>query len=189
MEILHLSVTLEDIEPRVFRVIMVPADMRLDRLHLVIQAAMGWENRHLWEFVAGEIRWGDPDPEFGMEVRPATRAVLKDAIDQAGVGQLRYVYDFGDNWVHLIEAKASGGAKPGHLYPRLVEVEGRCPPEDVGGLPGYEEFLEAVTDPRHPDHEQMTRWYGGPFDPATPEVDELQFEVLKLAKRWKPRTR
>ena len=65
--------------------------------------------------------------------------------------------------------------------------EGRCPPEDVGGPPGYEHFLEAIADPGHPDHDELTEWHDEPFDPSVPDTDMHQFEVLKLAKRWQPR--
>ncbi|SFJ22559.1 plasmid pRiA4b ORF-3 family protein, partial [Albimonas pacifica] len=100
---------------------------------------------------------------------------------------IRYIYDFGDNWVHRIDAQTIGDPAPGNLYPRLTDIIGRCPPEDVGGLPGYEDFLDAVSDPNHPEHENMIRWAGGPFDPHVPDADELRLEVLKLAKKWKPR--
>jgi hypothetical protein len=72
--------------------------------------------------------------------------------------------------------------------PQLVEAEGRCPPEDVGGPSGYEEFLEAIADPEHPDHDELTKWHSEPFDPSVPDFDARRLEVLKLAKRWQPRT-
>lgn len=71
----------------------------------------------------------------------------------------------------------------------MVEAEGRCPPEDVGGPLGYEHFLEAIADPGHPDHEELAEWHDEPFDPSVPDTDTHQPEVLKLAKRWQPRKR
>ena len=187
MTIARLKITLEGIEPLVERNLEVPSDIRLDRLHLVIQAAMGWENCHLYEFMAGETRWGVPDPDFGTDTLPVAKASLADVIDAAGKDQIRYVYDFGDDWIHLIEATIIGDPTPGNLYPRLVEIIGRCPPEDVGGLPGYDHFLSAIGDPGQPEHEELTDWAGGPFDPHVPDADELRLNVLKLAKKWKPR--
>ncbi len=73
------------------------------------------------------------------------------------------------------------------LYPRLTDFAGRCPPEDIGGAPGYEEFLVAMGDPKHPEHADLKTWYGGEFDPNVPDSDELRQEVLKLAKRWRPK--
>ena len=162
MTIARLKITLEGISPLVERTFEVPSDIRLDRLHLVIQAAMGWENCHLYEFMVGETRWGLSDPDFGTDTLPVTKASLADIMDVAGRAPIRYVYDFGDYWVHLIEGVIIGDPTPGNLYPRLVDITGRCPPEDVGGLPGYENFLEAIGDHDHPEHEELTEWAGGP---------------------------
>ena len=82
--------------------------------------------------------------------------------------------------------QATDAPVPGDLYPKLVDVVGHCPPEDVGGLPGYQNFLEALADKRHPDHRHLTAWHGSPFDPNAPETDALKLAVLKLAKKWKP---
>ena len=187
MTIARLKITLEGIEPVVSRTLEVPVDIRLERLHLVIQAAMGWENYHLYEFMVGDTRWGLPDPDFGTDALPVAKSRLADVASNAGTAPIRYIYDFGDNWVHRIDAQTIGDPAPGNLYPRLTDIIGRCPPEDVGGLPGYEDFLDAVSDPNHPEHENMIRWAGGPFDPHVPDADELRLEVLKLAKKWKPR--
>ena len=187
MSILRLTVVLEEVTPRVSRTLMVPADLRLDRLHLILQAAMGWENQHLYSFDAGRHRWSLPDPHLGLDALPANKATLQEALTAAGNSPLRYTYDSGDDWRHRLTAELTDGPLPGQLYPRLVEVEGRCPPEDVGGPPGYEHFLEAIADPGHPDHDELTEWHDEPFDPSVPDTDTHQLEVLKLAKRWQPR--
>ncbi len=135
----------------------------------------------------GDTRWGLPDPDFGTDTRPAAKASLADVVDAAGTSPIRYVYDFGDDWVHLIDVEIIGKPTPGNLYPRLFDITGRCPPEDVGGMPGYDNFLEAIRDPEHPEHEDVTEWAGGPFDPHVPDADERRLDVLKLAKKWKPR--
>jgi hypothetical protein len=166
---------------------MVPSDLRLDRLHLTLQATMGWQNMHLYEFAAGPLRWGLPHPDYDHVVLPARRTSVQDALAAAGSARLIYTYDFGDNWHHRITTAPTDGSLPGQLYPRLVDAQGRCPPEDVGGTPGYEHFLNAIANPRHPDHEDLLEWHGGPFDPAVPPTDELQLDILKLAKRWKPK--
>ncbi len=188
MSILRLTVVLEEVAPRVSRTLMVPSDLWLDRLHLVLQAAVGWENQHLYSFSAGPLRWRLPDPHFGLEALPANKATLQDALAAAGRTPLRYTYDFGDNWQHRLTAELTDGPLHGQLYPQLVEAEGRCPPEDVGGPSGYEEFLEAIANPGHPDHDELTNWHAEPFDPSVPDFDARRLEVLKLAKRWQPRT-
>jgi len=187
MTIARLKITLEGIEPVVSRTLEVPIDTRLDRLHLVIQAAMGWETYHLYEFMVGDTRWGLPAPDFGTDALPVAKASLADIIDAAETAPIRYVYDFGDDWLHRIDAKIIGDPAPGNLYPRLIDITGRCPPEGVGGLPGYDNFLSAINDPEHPEHEELTKWAGGLFDPYVPDADERRLDVLKLAKKWKPR--
>lgn len=188
MNIVEIKVTLEDIEPTVTRTLKVPLDILLDRLHLVIQAAMGWENYHLYEFMAGNTRWGLSDPDFDGEALPANKTTLEEVIEDTGKKTITYIYDFGDNWEHKIKIGKPSDPIPGELYPKLVNVTAKCPPEDVGGFPGYEMFLDAIADPKHPEHEHLKDWYGADFDPKAPETDELKFEVLKLAKKWKPRT-
>ena len=187
MSIIEIKVTLEDVEPQVSRILQVPADIRLDRLHLTLQAAMGWTNSHLYLFEAGQTTWGLPDPDFGSEDLPANKHTLWDVIEDTGRKTIHYIYDFGDNWEHKIKIGKFSDPMPGELYPKLLEATGKCPPEDVGGSSGYEEFLAAMADPEHLDHEHLKDWYGDNFEPDQPETDELKLKVLKLAKRWKPR--
>ena len=187
MSIIEIKVTLEHIEPAVTRTLQVPSNIRLDRLHLTLQAAMGWTNSHLYMFEAARATWGLPDPDFGGEDLPANKTTLAEMIEDTGANTISYLYDFGDSWEHKITITSISDPVPGNLYPRLTEVSGKCPPEDVGGLTGYEEFLEGMADPKHPEHSNLKDWYGGPFDPNTPETDELRLQVLKLAKRWKPK--
>jgi hypothetical protein len=167
--------------------LQVPTDIRLDRLHLTIQAAMGWTNSHLYMFKAGGTTWGMPDPDFGGDDRPANKTTLAELIEETGAGTINYLYDFGDSWDHKISIGKIRDPIAGELYPCLTDIAGRCPPEDVGGLPGYEEFLLAIVDPKHPEHADLKRWYGGDFDPNMPNSGELRLNVLKLAKRWKPK--
>lgn len=187
VSILRLHITLEDIAPAVLRRIEVPEAMRLDRLHLVLQTAMPWQNYHLWEFEAGGTRWGLPDPDYGDDIRPAAKATLADAAEAASGSTIGYLYDFADSWQHRIAVEDRIEPDPRHLYPRLIDAEGRCPPEDVGGLPGYERFLKILAHPNDPEHAETLEWHGGPFDPDVPPADELRLDVLKLARKWKPR--
>ena len=187
MSIIEIKVTLEGIEPAITRTLQVPSSIRLDKLHLTLQAAMGWTNSHLYMFEADGATWGIPDPDFGGDDLPANKTTLAQLIQDTGAKTISYLYDFGDGWDHKITITGISDPVPGNLYPRLTKVRGKCPPEDVGGFPGYEEFLEAMADPKHPEHSTLKEWYGGPFDPNRPESDELRLEVLKLAKRWKPK--
>jgi hypothetical protein len=187
MRIIEIKVTLQDIEPAVTRTLQVPASMPLDRLHQTLQAAMGWTSSHLYMFEAGGVTWGIADPDFGGEELPASKTTLEKVIEDTGGKTITYIYDFGDNWEHRITTGKITDPVPGDLYPRLIEITGKCPPEDIGGIPGYYEFLDAMADRKHPEHEHLKEWHGGTFNPDQPETDELKFEVFKLAKRWKPR--
>jgi hypothetical protein len=163
--ILRLKLTLDEIKPPIWRRLEVPADITLARLHAAIQLAMGWQNSHLHEFEIGGVRYGEPDPEWDSdrEVKSDRRSRLEQV---ASVGaRFRYVYDFGDNWVHRIVVEKAVEREPRVRYPRVVAGAGACPPEDIGSVPGYFDFLDAMADPKHPEHESMSEWYGGPFDP------------------------
>lgn len=182
--IAHLRIKLDDVEPAVVRRLEVPLTIRLDRLHLVLQAGMGWTNSHLYEIRARDVGWGMPDPEFGDGPLDAGKARLVDVLEDVGARSLKYLYDFGDGWEHSIRIERIADAVPGIAHPRLIEASGRCPPEDVGGPWGYREFLDAIADPRHEEHDERLQWIGGRFDPADADVEALAQAVHSLAKKW-----
>jgi hypothetical protein len=182
--IAHLKIKLDEVKPAVVRRGEVPLTIRLDRLHLVLQAAMGWTNSHLYEIRARDIGWGVPDPDFGDGPLDARKARLGDVLEDAGVRSLKYLYDFGDGWEHSIRIERITEAVPGIAYPRLVEASGRCPPEDVGGPWGYRDFLEAIADPDHEQHAESVTWVGEEFDPAALDAERLANDLAALAKRW-----
>jgi len=189
--IARLKVTLDAVEPAVTRKIEVLSNIRLDRLHETLQAALGWTNAHLWELRAEETGWGIPDPDWPDGPLDAKKATLWDVIEDAGVMELMYLYDFGDGWEHTITIVEFDDADPNTKYPVLLDADGRCPPEDVGGPWGYAECLEAIDDPEHDRHKEMIEWWPDNFDPAIAPVDDLKTCVANLAKRWnrKPRAK
>lgn len=152
-----MRVTMREVEPLVVRVLDVPAGALLPELHDLLQAALGWTDSHLHQFVADGVSYGMAGTD-GPE----------DEQDEAGVplrtlpSHFTYLYDFGDGWEHAVERLGPGGERPG-----CASGEGACPPEDVGGPPGYAEMLEVLGDPAHPEHEAMATWAGhwsGEFD-------------------------
>jgi hypothetical protein len=186
--IARLKITLDDVTPTVLRRIEVPFDIPFDRLHLAIQAAMGWTNSHLYEIRAGTVGWSEPDPDWGRDgPLNARKARLNDVLEDIGTKTLRYLYDFGDGWEHTIKIERLLDRAPGVTYPRLIEAIGRCPPEDVGGPWGYVEFLEALADPKHERYTELNEWIGGDFDPTAVDTDGLAEELATLAKRWSRR--
>jgi len=157
--------------PPVWRRLLVPAAIRLDRLHQVIQAAMGWQNSHLHVFSDGQTEYGRPDPELPFsDERTAT---LGDLLPRER-SQARYTYDFGDNWEHKIVLEKQLAAEPGRVYPVCVAGAGACPPEDCGGAWGYEHLREVLADPISEEHEDMLAWLG--LDKAT-DFDPHQFDI------------
>jgi Plasmid pRiA4b ORF-3-like protein len=164
----------------------VPFDIRLDRLHLTIQAALGWTNSHLYEIRAGDVGWSTlyPEADWPEDFLDARKARLDKVIEDVGTKRLRYIYDFGDGWEHTIKIEQLIDPEPGVLYPRLIAATGRCPPEDCGGPWGYAEFLDAIRDPAHERHVELKEWIGCDFDPDNVDIEELAPHVAMLAKRW-----
>src|SRR5215510_7723617 len=191
-DIARLKVTLNHVEPVVVRRIEVPLKIRLDRLHVVLQAAVGWTDSHLWELRARDVGWGNPNPGWDDGPLDASKATLLAVIEDTGVKKLTYIYDFGDGWEHTIKIERIGAAVHGELYPRLLDATGRCPPEDIGGPPGYAEFLEAIADPQHERHAELRDWYEDDFDPNVVDLPAIERQLANLAKHWsrsKPKRR
>lgn len=182
--IARLKITLDDVEPPVLRRIEVPLTIRLDRLHLVLQAALGWTDSHLYEIRARDVGWGVPDPDWGDGPLDARKTRLVDVLEDLGVKTLKYLYDFGDGWEHTIKIERLIEAVPGVAYPRLIDATGRCPPEDIGGPWGYGEFLEAIADPGHERHTELTEWIGEAFDPTAVDTERHAHDLATLAKQW-----
>lgn len=176
---LILRIELYHIEPVVYRTIVVPSRIPLPKLHVSVLRAMGWEGGHLHEFIINGVRYGEPDPDFADTTLKDERKVRLDKVLGAA-RQFEYLYDFGDNWEHRISL-IEGVAFKGPLdRPWCLEGANACPPEDVGGEPGYMEFLHAVSDPTHPDHEHMVGWHGGPFDPTAFDLQEVNERLMEI---------
>jgi hypothetical protein len=159
----QLKITLKDTTPAVWRRIQVSEHLTLAQLHESVQAVMGWQNYHLHHFIIGGERFATPSPEDARDDKPVDerRTKLKDI---SGHRTFEYEYDFGDGWEHeiLIE-KVLDEELPSPVL--CVGGEMACPPEDSGGPWGYEELLQAVNDPNHPEHEERVGWLGPDFDP------------------------
>ena len=184
MNILELKITLRYVEPEVERVFLVPSFTSLDDLHDLIQAAMPWDNYHLHVFSCGDVTWSRPDPEWGTDDLPSDETTIQDIVTKFRRRRLKYIYDFGDGWEHLIKIGRKRKHVAGELYPQLIGVTGKCPPEDVGGPYGYSRFLEVISNPDHEEHEGMIEWCGEEFDPDKPETEELKATVRRIATAW-----
>lgn len=182
--IARIRIELDETMPPVWRSVDVPLTTSLRGLHEVIQAVMLFEDYHLFQFDVGDKRYGIPDPEWDYELRIFDAKNIKlGALIDRGLVQFGYTYDFGDNWQHTVSIEAVDAADPAVEYPRFVGGARRAPPEDVGGISGFEEFVEAMTKPRHPDRKEMLAWYGRPFDPADIDLATITTRMGKLARR------
>jgi hypothetical protein len=179
-DIVTLRVSLDDVEPPVWRRLEIPAEYSFDRLHQVLNAAMGWLDLHLHEFrVAGKAYGDGVDMSVEADATlPEEDLVLGD-VARGGEKRLAYWYDFGDDWWHTVEIEAVGPAEAGVSYPRCTAGAGACPPEDCGGPPGFEDFKRAMADPADPEHAELKEWYGDDFDPEAFSV-EATSELLRL---------
>jgi hypothetical protein len=145
---------------------MVPGEIKLSKLHVIFQAAMGWEDCHLHQFQIGEQTYGVPDDEFDVgeldDIDEDT--VLLSEVVTAPM-RFSYEYDFGDDWQHEVVIEAMESLPLVLKFATCLDGQRSCPPEDCGGTRGFEEFIEAVTDPKHPEHAEYLQWVGHPFDP------------------------
>ena len=189
LQIAHIGITLDEVVPEVSRIVAVPVGIDLHMLHLVIQAAMGWSNSHLWLIEARGSTWGMPDPDYPDDSLPADRTTLIDMVADIGTNKFAYIYDFGDNWSHTVKIVKPMLAAPGVAYPLLIDAVGRCPLEDSGGPWGYMEMCDALRDPAHPRHAEVMQWPGSEFDPTAVNRAQLEKEVADLAKLLMPRPR
>jgi hypothetical protein len=163
--IFRLKVTLLESRPAIWRRIEVPAEANLYHLHALLQGAMGWTNSHLHQFIWQDRIYTILMPELDQPDELEERDVRLYRIFRAKGDGLLYEYDFGDSWQHWIELEAVLEPDPALVYPRVTAGANACPPEDVGGIPGYYEFVKAIRSPRHRDYQQMFDWHGGAFDP------------------------
>jgi len=177
--IYQLKITLRGIRPPIWRRLEVK-DCTLERLHEIVQLAMGWESSHLWSFqIAGEefgpSEMGD-DP-FGMlEMEDSSTVKLSEIIAQ-GHKKFVYLYDFGDGWEHQIQVEKTVTPESKAKYPRCIKGKRACPPEDCGGPWGYQSFLEAISNPDHEEHEEMLEWVGGEFDSEEFDLDTVNADL------------
>ena len=179
----QLKITLRWVKPPVWRQVLVPSNVTLAKLHRTIQAAMGWEDAHLHQFMVGERVFAEPEPGAGGFDNPAAEDERKIKLSQLGLkarSRLHYEYDFGDGWEHEVVVEKILEPEPGQRYPLCLAGARACPPEDCGGPPGYDNLLQVLADPKDPEHEDMLDWLG--VDDFDPEAFDLKKINARLGK-------
>jgi hypothetical protein len=172
VEIYQIKVTLRGSQPTIWRRVQVKSDISLAMLHRTLQCVMGWEDAHLHQFIIQGQRYGVPDKDHldSRETKDERKCELHEIV-AATNGQFVYHYDFGDDWHHTLEIEKTLPPEEHVRYPICLAGACACPPEDVGGISGYENFLEALGDPKHPEHDELLEWIGGSFDPEAFDLD------------------
>lgn len=185
--IYQLKITLEHIKPKIWRSFQVRSDVKLTRLHEIIQPVMGWENYHLYAFDVSGVEYTDPesidDTMHELDHQDGSKVKLLDVLPEVG-GKILYRYDFGDNWEHTIELEKTLDPVPGERYPVCIDGARACPREDCGGIGGYEELLCVLADPEDEEHEEMRQWAGENWDPERfiPEILNIGLPRRVVAK-------
>lgn len=193
---LRVSAVLAYTEPPIWRRLELASDLRLEELHRVLQAAFEWEGGHLHQFSNSDRTWDDgSSADLGagpFQATPAPERESKTRLSQvlATVGdRLDYVYDFGDNWEHVLTLEEIVEPVPGAARARVIAAERAAPLEDCGGVPGYEELVTALADPERPEHADLVGWYaevyggGSPadFNPAHVDIEAVDQAVRRVA--------
>jgi hypothetical protein len=180
IEIYQIKVTLRDSQPPIWRRIQVSSNFTLAKFHRILQCAMGWEDAHLHRFSIHGRYYGTPHREKGLRTTKDERDYRLSDVVPRERSQFTYLYDFGDNWEHVLEVEKTLSLGEGARHPVCLGGARACPPEDVGGIPGYADFLEAVKNPDHPEYDEYIEWIGGNFDPEAFDVDAVNQRLRAL---------
>lgn len=189
IQVYQFKVALNGIRPPIWRRIEIPSNYTFWDLHVAIQDAMGWFDSHLHEFNILNPSTGDreriglpvEDPGFGDEVAPGWNLNMSQYFSLENKKAL-YIYDFGDDWEHTLTLEKILPREKGKQYPVCIKGKRACPPEDCGGILGYEELVEIMADPKHEEYDEMIEWVDGPFDPEAFDAKSIEFDDPR--ERW-----
>ena len=185
--ILQLKVFVDGIMPRIWRRFLVKDTSTFHDLHKALQVLFGWSDSHLYAFYVAKEELGIPD-DFRENFLNAKKIRLKDKLSLKQ--KFGYVYDFGDNWEHVLTVEKAFDAKDAAPVPRCVGGERSGPPEDCGSYPGYYSLMEIQKNKKHPDYqERIVEWLGTDFDFEHFDIGEINKELLTLAKKRAGRNR
>ena len=178
----QLKISLRGAKPPIWRRLLIDDSVALPKFHAAIQIVMGWTDSHLHQFIANGRRYGVLDPDLDFPEILDEKMFRLNQLLKKEKESILYEYDFGDGWEHQITLEKILPFEPGAGLPSCIKAKGACPPEDVGGVWGYVNLLQALHDPDHPEHEDCKEWIGDDFDPAAYDikaVNELLSEYCR----------
>ncbi|MBS9525241.1 plasmid pRiA4b ORF-3 family protein [Litoribacter alkaliphilus] len=183
-----LKISLEHMPVPVFRTVLVPDNVTMERLHEIIQYIMPWDDIHFYLFSDKrdhpKYKTGRVDHcKVDNEIDDAENTLLKEEFFiKRNAAPFWYLYDLGDEWFHEItfEKLTLSDRKAYEGSPVLLEAVGNCPPEDIGGPAGYQYFLTVINDPNHPEFHSMREWLDWEKDDTDPwDVNEVNMKMLR----------
>lgn len=174
----QILIELDKVQPRIWRRVRVESDITMRTFHHVVQIAMGWENCHLYTFDAKGEKISQIDFLEDDDFLEDHEVILHDFLKKAG-DKMSYTYDFGDDWKHFITLEKIV-EDDGSYLPTCIEGERACPPEDIGGLPGYLEFVKIMKNPRDAEYDERVDWYGGVYDAEAFRLDLINEDMEDL---------
>lgn len=175
---IQLRIAFDDVDPAVWRRLLVPGSVKLAKLHDIFQAAMGWTNSHLHRFEIGAMVFGMHFDDYSEDQIDEKEVTVVRAIGDHD--RFTYAYDFGDRWEHTVVVESSAQMPRGLKHAQCLDGENACPPEDCRGPHGYAELLEVLRDASHEDHDHLTEWVGGSFDPEAFDLVAVNVALQQL---------
>jgi len=184
----QIKIQLEGIKPPIWRRLQVDSRIKLDDLHLAIQSSLGWMDMHLHQFMDREgnffrIQEDDDDfmMDFGESAVDESIVLLSDLLKEEK-RWIKYEYDFGDTWIHKITLEKI--LPYNHEQAPVLCTKGKraCPPEDCGGIWGYQRIVDLLAEPESDpeEHEEMTEWLDDTFDPESFDLHDINEELIGL---------
>jgi hypothetical protein len=176
--VFQLRVQLQEVHPVVWRRILVPGSVRLSKLAGILCTCVGWQNSHLHQFRTANALYGMHVEEWDDdEIDEKTVSVLQVFRDER---RFIFDYDFGDNWHHEVIIENLTWSHHALKFAVCIDGQNACPPEDVGGVGGYGNFLRAITDAEHDEHDDYLEWAGGSFDPGAFDLGSVNAELQRI---------
>jgi hypothetical protein len=180
-DIFEFKITLKRIKPNIWRRFAVTEEYTLADLHDVIQVVMGWGDSHLHQFIINGKYYIPYEDELDLDGENESAFRLNQLFEGPGA-KFEYEYDFGDGWEHELKLMKIYPAKPKTIYPVCLDGKRNCPPEDCGGPWGYANLHDIISNPDHPEHEEMREWLGEYYDFEEFDLEFINESMQKQAR-------